>query len=74
MANTVFELKPATGYALLVFSSRSRKAPAYGLGVQVTDGDAKPKILRIPYDRHTGGDSIMPATLSAVMVTVGTAF
>lgn len=74
VADTVFDLKTATGYALLVSSSHSKIAPAYGLGVQVTDGDAKPKILRISYGRYTGGDGSTSATFSAMMITVGTAF
>jgi hypothetical protein len=74
VADTFFKLKPATGYALSVPASQSKIAPAYGLGIQVTNGDSKPKILKISYDRHTGGDNMMSETFSTIMVSAGAAF
>lgn len=74
VADTVSQLKAATGYTLQVSSSSSRIAPAYGLGVQVTDGSAKPKILRLSFCRYAGGDSATSITLSTFIITAGVAF
>jgi hypothetical protein len=74
VTNTVFELKPATGYAISAPASQSKNAPAYGLGIQVTDGNLKPKILRISYNRYSGGDDIMSEIFSTIMISGGAAF
>jgi len=74
VANTIFELKPATGYAISAPASQSKNAAAYGFGIQVTDYDSKPKILRISYNRYSGGDDIMSEIFSTIMVSVGATF
>ena len=74
VADTVINFSPAAGYALLVSSSQSKIAPAYGLGMQVTNGEPKPKILRVSYNRYAGGKGNTSATFSTLMATAGTAF
>lgn len=74
VADTVLQLKAATDYTLQVSSSSSRIAPAYGLGVQVTDGDTKSRILRLSFCRYAGGDSVTSVTFSTFMITAGVAF
>lgn len=74
VADTFLKLKPATGYALSVPASQSKIAPAFGLGIQVTDGNSKPKILRVSLGRHTSGNSIMSGIFSTITVSVGAAF